>query len=318
MLFSIIVPIYNVEPYLDRCVESLINQTYRDIEIILVDDESPDRCPEMCDKYAEKDPRIKVIHKKNGGLSDARNAGISVASGEYLIFVDADDYVERDLCKRMVPFAQKGYDILIGDAIVEGGAVNLEHISMNKIMSGEEYLLEAYRNNKTPMAVWLNIVNRKFLLANNLFFKFGILHEDEEFTPRMLLKAQTVACTGVVFYHYIIRENSITTKKDKRKNANDLYDTCCELAELYAGLESKELKTYLLDSLSVKYLSMFQSANLCQYGNKYLHKDFVFKNAKRMKTKCKGILYCMSPKLYYLLNKRCKEKEGKKDGEKNS
>lgn len=91
---SIIVPIYNVEKYLDRCVESLVNQTYTDIEIILVDDGSPDACPKMCDKWAKKDARIKVVHKQNGGLSDARNAGIDAAAGEYLTFIDSDDYVK--------------------------------------------------------------------------------------------------------------------------------------------------------------------------------------------------------------------------------
>ena len=96
MLFSVIVPIYKVEEYLDRCVESLVGQTYSDIEIILVDDGSPDKCPAMCDAWAEKDSRIRVIHKENGGLSDARNAGLDVATGEYISFVDSDDCIEFD------------------------------------------------------------------------------------------------------------------------------------------------------------------------------------------------------------------------------
>ena len=93
-LVSIIVPVYKVEDYLSRCVKSLIKQTYRNIEIILVDDGSPDRCPELCDFWVEQDDRIRVIHKKNGGLSDARNAGVSIAKGEYIIFVDSDDWVD--------------------------------------------------------------------------------------------------------------------------------------------------------------------------------------------------------------------------------
>ena len=91
---SIIVPIYNVEKYLERCVDSLVNQTYENIEIILVDDGSPDYCPQLCDEYAKKDSRIVVIHKKNGGLSDARNYGLCKASGEYILYVDSDDYIE--------------------------------------------------------------------------------------------------------------------------------------------------------------------------------------------------------------------------------
>ena len=92
-LISVIVPIYKVEEYLNRCVESLVNQTYKNLEIILVDDGSPDNCPEMCDRWAKQDKRIRVIHKKNGGLSDARNAGMRIATGEYIAFVDSDDLV---------------------------------------------------------------------------------------------------------------------------------------------------------------------------------------------------------------------------------
>ena len=95
ILISVIVPIYNVEAYLNRCVESIVNQTYQKLEIILVDDGSPDNCPRMCDGWASKDNRIKVIHKGNGGLSDARNAGLKIATGEYISFVDSDDWIDR-------------------------------------------------------------------------------------------------------------------------------------------------------------------------------------------------------------------------------
>ena len=97
-LISIIVPIYNVQKYLDRCMKTLLNQTYRNIEIILVDDESPDECPKMCEEYAKIDQRVKVIHKKNGGLGFARNSGLEIAQGKYIIFVDSDDYVTENMC----------------------------------------------------------------------------------------------------------------------------------------------------------------------------------------------------------------------------
>lgn len=312
MLFSIIVPIYNVEKYLERCVTSLINQTYKDIEIILVDDESLDKCPEMCDVYAKKDNRIRVIHKKNGGLSDARNAGLKIATGEYVIFVDSDDYVELTMCEDLYPYTKEKYQIIMGDAIVEGGKLDLSHIKESKVLSGKEYLLEAYRQNKAPMAAWLNIFNREYLVKNNVWFKYGILHEDEEFTPRALLKAQSIFCTGIAFYHYILRDNSITTKKDKRKNAIDLFDTCCELEKVYEDIENKELKDFLLDSLVVKYLSLFQAGALHKYGNKYLHKEFIKKNALKKRTKKKAILYCLSPRLYYWINENSKKILGRK------
>lgn len=98
---SVIVPVYNVEPYLDRCMSSLLRQTLQDIEIILVDDESPDKCPMMCDSYAKRDSRVKVIHKKNAGLGIARNSGLDVAQGEYVAFIDSDDFVELDMFERL-------------------------------------------------------------------------------------------------------------------------------------------------------------------------------------------------------------------------
>ena len=100
-LISIVVPVYKVEPYLDKCVSSIVNQTYKNLEIILVDDGSPDNCPAMCDAWAEKDNRIRVIHKPNGGLSDARNAGMSVATGELMAFVDSDDWIAPDMYEKL-------------------------------------------------------------------------------------------------------------------------------------------------------------------------------------------------------------------------
>ena len=99
---SVIVPIYNVEQYLKKCLNSIVNQTYKDLEIILVDDGSPDGCPQLCDEYASLDNRIKVIHKKNGGLSSARNAGLDIATGDYVTFVDSDDYLETDIYEKVI------------------------------------------------------------------------------------------------------------------------------------------------------------------------------------------------------------------------
>ena len=107
MLISIIVPIYNVELYLEKCIESIINQTYKNLEIILVDDGSTDSCGKICDEYAKKDNRIKVIHKINGGLSDARNKGMEIAKGKYIGFVDGDDYVASDMYETLYKFSVK-------------------------------------------------------------------------------------------------------------------------------------------------------------------------------------------------------------------
>ena len=304
MVFSIVVPIYNVEAYIHRCVDSLLEQTFSDIEIILVDDQSPDNCPAICDEYAWKDSRVRVIHKPNGGLSDARNAGIQAARGDYIMLVDSDDYIERDACENFAKYAQQGVDIIIGDAVVEGGNCNLAHIKPTdgQAMNGVEYLKQAFRGHCSTMVAWLNIYRRDFLIDNQLLFKCGILHEDEQFTPRAFLKANTVICSGVVFYHYIIRSGSITTQVDKRKNDTDLYNTCCELEKIYQDVEDTELRNYLINSLSGKILNIFQVGRLYQYGKKYIHKDFVKRTAIFKKAKYKARLYCFSPRLYYFIN----------------
>ena len=309
MLFSIIVPVYKVEEYLERCVDSLLNQTMRDIEIILVDDGSPDRCPDMCDYYAQRDNRIRVIHKANGGLSDARNAGIRIARGDYIVFVDSDDYIDSDACERFAEYTKLGCDILIGGAIVEGGDQNFAHISdKDVVFSGMEYLKRAFQVQKAPMAAWLNIYRREYLLCSNIFFKYGILHEDEQFTPRAFMNAVTVIVTDIIFYHYVIRANSIMTSPDKRRNAHDLFETCCELEKIYSAIECRKLKMQMLDSLVCKYLSMSQSGKLYQYGNEYLHKWFVIKNAYRIKTRLKALLYFVCPRIYYQINLITKRK----------
>lgn len=307
MLFSIVVPIYNVEKYIRKCVDSLRNQTYEDIEIILVDDQSPDNCPFICDEYEKIDSRIKVIHKINGGLSDARNSGLQIARGKYVLFVDSDDYIELNTCEKLVSFAQDDTDILVCDAHTEGGKDLIHNNLQGNEVSGSAFLKEALLQNEMPMAAWLNVYRRDFLLEHGLIFKKGILHEDEQFTPRAFLKAKKVVYTGIWYYHYIIRENSITTKKDKRRNMNDFFGTCKELEEIYNELHDIELRELLLNSLVDKYLSLFYAGNLVQYGKQFVYKEFVKNNSRLKKTKIKGILFRFSPRIYIIVNKVSKK-----------
>lgn len=130
-MISIIIPIYKVEQYLDECVTSIINQTYKDLEIILVDDGSPDKCPRMCDEWAKKDARIKVVHKKNGGLSSARNAGLKVAKGEYIGFVDSDDYVDETMYEDLMRVMNQNENTMVVSSPIirnKNGALSLIHI----------------------------------------------------------------------------------------------------------------------------------------------------------------------------------------------
>ena len=209
---SIIVPVYKVENELDRCVQSLMKQTYKNIEIILVDDGSPDQCPKLCEQYAKEDERIRVIHKKNGGLSDARNAGLNLARGEYVLYVDSDDYIEVDSCERLInATSEEQVDIVVGNAIMEksNSYEKMIHSATpaGEIYSAKDFIEKAVRASQWYAPSWLNMYRRDFLLQNKLFFKVGIYFEDMQMLPRVFLRAKKVACIDGVFYHYIVREN---------------------------------------------------------------------------------------------------------------
>lgn len=312
-MFSIVVPVYKVEAYLDKCVQSLMEQTYSNIEIILVDDGSPDRCGEMCDAYALEDSRIKVIHKENGGQAEARNVGIAAASGEYIVFVDSDDYVSAQYCEKLLAFTSRRCDILAVDAIAQGGGRKMKHYvnDHGKIFGGKEYLLESYRSGGIPMAAVLCVYRRMFLQDQNLSFKSGIVHEDDHFAARAFLLADSVIDTGLCEYTYLLRENSTTNRKDMRKNGRDMYTVCTDLREIFEEIENRQLKMWMVDSLVVKYLYIFQAGRLYQYGSEFIHKQFVLKNAKRVKTRCKAVLFCLSPWFYWHVNNTSKMLAGK-------
>ena len=297
-LFSIIVPVYKVEKYLDRCVISAQNQTYDNIEIILVDDGSPDNCPAMCDEYAKADSRIKVIHKENGGLSDARNAGIASANGEYIILLDSDDCVETDACEKFAAFAKSSPDIMVGAAFVEGADFALDNSTDFTSGTGLEYLKTVLYADRVQMAAVLYVLRRAFLSENGLRFKKGILHEDEEFTPRALLAAKSVVNTSICFYRYVIRADSITTKQDKRKNIDDIYNTGVELIEKFSEVGDGKFRRFFRDRLVRAYLHKYTESNAYTYGREYVHRGFVLKNACRPKTKIHACIFAVSPKLY--------------------
>ena len=307
-LFSFVVPIYNVELFLEKCVDSIINQTFGNFEVILVDDGSTDSSAAICDKYQKQDTRISVIHKENGGLSDARNIGLQKATGKYVIFVDSDDYITLDACEKLTIYSQSDIDIIVCRGMSVGPQCALTHSQKNigKVMTGSEFLLEEISNGSMPMAVCLNVYRRKFLVDNMLQFKFGIYHEDEQFTPRAFLRASRVIDSNIDLYRYIIRTDSITTRKDKRKNLDDLYGSLIELKEIYSRLADKELKTELYDSLASKYLSLFYDAKGYQYGKNYYHKVFILSCARKLTTFSKALLYFVSPRIYWWTNRTTK------------
>ncbi len=252
-LITVIVPVYKVEEYLDRCINSIVEQTYDNLEIILVDDGSPDHCPELCDEWARKDKRIKVIHRPNGGLSAARNDGIRASNGEYLLFVDSDDYLENNACERFIGYADD-VDIVIGEAtIVENGKpIPRVHTNLieNYVYTGPEYSQTAIKKGQWFAAACYNFYRVNFLKENNLYFMDGVLHEDIDYTPRLFLAAKKVKYLHFQFYNYIIRNDSITGHIERRhfEDLLKIYSKWCKLnntiqdeatRKVYSGALSK-------------------------------------------------------------------------------
>lgn len=220
-LVSIVVPIYNVEQYLEKCVESICRQTYENLEIILVNDGSPDHCGQMCEEYAKKDNRIKVIHKKNGGLSDARNSGVKLATGKYLLFVDSDDYIAKDLVEKTAAIAEKNNcDMVLYDYYyVEPDNVEIRStiVPANKVISLEQehtLLLAA-------TSACAKLFNREFYVKANCPFPQGIYFEDLATTSIFFMRAKRVFYLKEPLYYYINRENSIMTGKNFEKSSHD-------------------------------------------------------------------------------------------------
>ena len=210
-LISVIIPIYNVEKYLARCVDSIVNQTYKNLEIILVDDGSPDRCPQMCDDYAEKDSRIKVVHKKNGGLSDARNAGIAVATGEYISFIDSDDYVSDDFFECLLDVINKENSDIAECSVVKFYEDNRfdefsDDLSV-KTYDTQDAMSALIAENPFHQHVWNKLYKTE--LVKDIPYAVGKLNEDEFWTYQVFGRANKVARLNKTMYYYFQRNSSI-------------------------------------------------------------------------------------------------------------
>lgn len=233
--FSVVIPIYNVDKYLQRCVDSVLKQEFDNIEIILVDDGSPDSSPQICDRYAKKDKRILAIHKQNGGLSSARNAGIKSANGKYIIFLDSDDFWEGENCLNniyaRIKFKEQT-DVLFYRCMDYSSITNTKLVSQKeydcdfiKNNSRDEVLNYLFKNELFPGAAWLIVTRRDFLIDNDLFFIEGIKAEDIDWLLNVFLKAQKFEAINDALYIYVkYRTDSITGTADI-KSAKDILFT---------------------------------------------------------------------------------------------
>lgn len=247
-LVSVIVPIFNVEVYLEQCIKSIVEQTYRNIEVILVDDGSPDRCGDICDRWSKKDERIKVLHKNNGGLSDARNAGMSLAKGNYICFVDSDDIIDSHYIEWMHQAAKQNRVSLVAcelssffdDDSIERDKCNNAHI---KISTSNE-AMEDIIYGRGVRAIACNKLYEAQLIKNEKFL-VGKYHEDEYFTYRIIDKAGNVAFVSNPLYFYRQRKGSIMDTFSVRHI--DVLEAYLERLKL---LEDKYPELYSIDKKS--------------------------------------------------------------------
>ena len=232
---SIIVPVYKVEKYLHKCIDSILAQTFKDFELILVDDGSPDNCGKICDEYAKRDNRIVVVHKENGGQASARNRGIDIARGDYIGFVDSDDWIEADMYEVLYNICDTyGCDIANCSSIIHfknrtqinGGhklTIHTREEAMKVMLEGELY----------DEVVWTKLIKRDLL--NDIRFKEGIMYEDTDFTYKVIDKANSIGCIGEAKYNYIKREESTMDRAIK----NLSIDAVLVYDEMYNFMESK-------------------------------------------------------------------------------
>ena len=210
-LISVVIPIYNVQDYLPECLDSVINQSYKNLEIICIDDGSPDNSGKIADEYAEKDKRIKVIHRKNGGLGSARNTGIEFSTGDYIAFLDSDDFISKDFYKNLMSACDND-DIVMTTNIVHYYSKNKQAVKIKKYKNKKELILDSG-------VCWNKIYRREFLINNDIkFFPKTNLIEDNYFSVKVYLLAKSIKIIDNSVYYYRINPNSVThsslTNKD--------------------------------------------------------------------------------------------------------
>ncbi|RKD35371.1 hypothetical protein BET01_00295 [Lacrimispora algidixylanolytica] len=264
MLVSVIVPIYNVEDYLERCVDSILKQTLTNIEVILVDDGSPDECPRLCDAYEVKDKRIKVIHKENGGLSDARNAGLDVASGKYVAFIDSDDWIEETMLEELC-YAAEVFNADIAECdfcnVYKDRSVNeMEGTSLYYTATNLE-ALKCQMGWSYFKCIACNKIYRSFLFSDGKRYPKGKYHEDEFFTHKITYEAKKLVYVDKALYNYDHRRTDSITGSKFNVNGLDAVEAWREKTSFY---KSKRLSDLYIRALDLYVWTALNRLELCE------------------------------------------------------
>lgn len=310
---SIVVPVYNVEQYIDKCVESIMKQTYTFFELILVDDGSPDRCPAICDAYAQKYKNVIVLHKKNGGLSDARNYGVEHANGEYVTFIDSDDYVSEDYLETLVELKKKYCaDICVGglNTFYEGNVPKIQKKPVKeKALSGLEALKQMlYQSGLDSSACALLLPKN---ITQEFCFPVGKYHEDEFTTYKYYANVEKVAITSKSIYYYLQRKNSIMhtfgqTSIDELEAADNYVEECKENWPTHVkAAETKKFSDYCQVYLSIDDLEkiepkMYETIGVYMSDKK---KQILFDRNARKKNRFAALILMFGPSTLRFVNR---------------
>ncbi len=241
-LVTVVVPVYRIQEYINECVDSIIRQSYKNIEIILVDDGSDDQCPEICDNYAAANSNIRVLHKQNGGLSSARNAGIEEAAGEYITFIDGDDIIAEDMIETMVDIALKESADIVKISLIRASKlpVEIQNTKDYKILTPIEALNEIYAGQPQVISACGKLF--KTSLFEDICFPEGYIHEDEFITPKLYYKAEKIAFCEAVLYYYMQRENDSILRSNFNPKRLDVLYVMEDRIEFFNSCGLKQLK----------------------------------------------------------------------------
>tara|TARA_R110002096_G_scaffold251769_1_gene444696 strand:+ start:780 stop:1754 length:975 start_codon:yes stop_codon:yes gene_type:complete len=273
---SVIVPIYKVEAYIHKCIDSIINQTYKNIEIILIDDESPDACGKICDEYAKQDERIVVIHQKNKGLSGARNAGLKVATGDYIGFVDSDDWIGLDMYKTMLDILLK-HNLDIVECGFNETNRDLYYDKEFKLDLQIENSITALKRiiKNTQFSVWRRLYKKSIIKDSN--FMLYKTSEDIYFTIDNIIKINKMGVIKFPFYNYRPNPDSITKSSYNLTRLNDSIAGSLYIQKTLAFNSDKDFKIIIKNHMLAKFLLHYKRLN---YNS---HIDLKYKNRKKIR-----------------------------------
>jgi len=317
---SVIAPIYKAEFYLDRCIKSIVNQTYKNLEIILVDDDSPDRCPQICDEWQKKDERIIVIHKQSGGVAAARNTGLDKATGGFISFVDSDDFITDDFLETLYnicneyecDIAQCGYTEVFNDSIVSCAKEN-----SIKIFGNIQMLYNIYSELDISTIVLWNKLYKKHLFEN-IRYPAGKIHEDEAVSYKVIYNANKIAVTSKRLYMYYQSDNSVIRGKYNSKRL-DIFDALEERIRFFNERNLNELR----DKATLAYCyGIIEAYNKCKKHipnyqdalkelmdkHKRMYKKVLFQKNTSVFVKIALASFRFEPRLYTCAAKVCEIK----------